>query len=47
MAASADQLGMAYDRYSKDLEAIKKRGVNVIKTGRRRCSKTSSRPGTG
>ena len=24
---------MAYDRYSKDLEAIKARGVNVIKTG--------------
>ena len=23
---------MAHDRYSKDLEAIKKRGVNVIKT---------------
>jgi TRAP-type mannitol/chloroaromatic compound transport system substrate-binding protein len=32
-AASSDQLGMAYDRYSKDLEEIKKRGVNVIKTG--------------
>jgi TRAP-type mannitol/chloroaromatic compound transport system substrate-binding protein len=32
-AASSDQLGMAYDRYSKDLEAIKGRGVNVIKTG--------------
>ncbi len=32
-AASSDQLAMAYDRYSKDLEAIKKRGVNVIKTG--------------
>lgn len=31
-AASSDQLGMAYDRYSKDLEAIKARGVNVIKT---------------
>jgi TRAP-type mannitol/chloroaromatic compound transport system substrate-binding protein len=31
-AASADQLGMAYDRYSKDLEEIRKRGVNVIKT---------------
>src|SRR5499425_1834599 len=28
-AASSDQLGMAYDRYSKDLEEIKKRGVNV------------------
>lgn len=32
-AATADQLGMAYDRYSKDLEAIKARNVNVIKTG--------------
>ena len=31
-AASSDQLGMAYDRYSKDLEEIKKRNVNVIKT---------------
>ena len=31
-AATADQLGMAYDRYSKDLEEIKKRGVNVQKT---------------
>ncbi len=32
-AATADQLALAYDRYSKDLEAIRKRGVNVIKTG--------------
>ncbi len=32
-AATADQLALAYDRYSKDLETIKKRGVNVIKTG--------------
>jgi len=32
-AATSDQLGLAYDRYSKDLEAIKARGVNVIKTG--------------
>ncbi len=31
-AASTDQTGMAYDRYSKDLEAIKARGVQVIKT---------------
>jgi TRAP-type mannitol/chloroaromatic compound transport system substrate-binding protein len=31
-AASTDQLGQAYDRYSKDLEEIKKRGVNVIKS---------------
>ena len=31
-AATADQFGMAYDRYSKDLEEIRKRGVNVIKT---------------
>ena len=32
-AASTDQLGMAYDRYPKDLEAIRKRGVNVVRTG--------------
>jgi len=31
-AASSDQLGLAYDRYSKDLDEIKKRNVNVIKT---------------
>jgi len=31
-AASADQFAMAHDRYSKDLEEIKKRGVQVIKT---------------
>ncbi len=31
-AATADQFGLAHDRYSKDLEEIKKRGVNVIKT---------------
>lgn len=31
-AASTDQTGMAYDRYSKDLEAIKARGVTVTKT---------------
>jgi TRAP-type mannitol/chloroaromatic compound transport system substrate-binding protein len=31
-AATADQFAMAHDRYSKDLEEIKKRGVNVIKT---------------
>jgi TRAP-type mannitol/chloroaromatic compound transport system substrate-binding protein len=31
-AATADQYAMAHDRYSKDLEAIKKRGVNVMKT---------------
>jgi len=31
-AASTDQTGMAYDRYSKDLDAIKGRGVQVIKT---------------
>ncbi len=31
-AASTDQTGMAYDRYSKDLEAIRARGVQVIKT---------------
>ncbi len=31
-AASSDQLGLAYNRYSQDLEAIKKRGVAVLKT---------------
>lgn len=31
-AATADQYAMAHDRYSKDLDAIKKRGVNVIKS---------------
>jgi TRAP-type mannitol/chloroaromatic compound transport system substrate-binding protein len=31
-AATADQLYTAYDRYTKDLEAIKKRGVSVIHT---------------
>ena len=31
-AATADQFALAHDRYSKDLEAIKERGVNVIKT---------------
>jgi TRAP-type mannitol/chloroaromatic compound transport system substrate-binding protein len=31
-AATADQLTLAYDRYSKDLQAIKARGVNVVKT---------------
>ena len=31
-AASSDQFWYSYDRYSKDLEAIKKRGVQVIKT---------------
>jgi TRAP-type mannitol/chloroaromatic compound transport system substrate-binding protein len=31
-AATSDQLGMAYDRYSKDLETIQKRGVKVQQT---------------
>jgi TRAP-type mannitol/chloroaromatic compound transport system substrate-binding protein len=31
-AATADQFAMAHDRYSKDLEDIKKRGVNVVRT---------------
>ena len=31
-AASTDQLGIAYDRYPKDLEAIRKRGISVVKT---------------
>ncbi len=32
-AATADQFALAHDRYSKDLEEIRKRGVNVLKTG--------------
>ncbi|MFL5091602.1 MAG: TRAP transporter substrate-binding protein [Xanthobacteraceae bacterium] len=32
-ASGTDMLGMAYDRYSKDFDEIKKRGVNVVKTG--------------
>jgi len=32
-AATADQLYMAYDRYPKDLEEIRKRGVSVFHTG--------------
>jgi TRAP-type mannitol/chloroaromatic compound transport system substrate-binding protein len=32
-AASTDQLGIAYDRYPKDLEEIRKRAINVVKTG--------------
>jgi len=31
-AASAAQLGMAYARYPKDLDEIRKRGVNVVRT---------------
>jgi TRAP-type mannitol/chloroaromatic compound transport system substrate-binding protein len=31
-ASSADQLGMAHDRYPNDLAEIMKRGVNVVKT---------------
>jgi TRAP-type mannitol/chloroaromatic compound transport system substrate-binding protein len=31
-AATADQETLAYDRYSKDLEAVKARGVNIVKT---------------
>jgi TRAP-type mannitol/chloroaromatic compound transport system substrate-binding protein len=31
-ASSTDQLGMAYDRYSKDLEQIRRRGVQIVKT---------------
>jgi TRAP-type mannitol/chloroaromatic compound transport system substrate-binding protein len=32
-AASTDQLGRAYVRYAKDLDEIRKRGVNVVRTG--------------
>ncbi len=31
-AATADNFGLAHDRYSKDLDAIKARGVQVLKT---------------
>ena len=31
-AATADQFAQAHDRYSKDLEEIKKRGVQVLRT---------------
>src|SRR5215212_3440105 len=33
LAASASQLGMAYARYPKDLDEIRKRGVNVVRSG--------------
>jgi TRAP-type mannitol/chloroaromatic compound transport system substrate-binding protein len=33
LAASTAQLGMAYARYPKDLDEIRKRGVNVLRTG--------------
>jgi TRAP-type mannitol/chloroaromatic compound transport system substrate-binding protein len=33
LAASTAQLGMAYARYPKDLDEIRKRGVNVVRTG--------------
>ena len=32
-AASSDQLGVTQARHSKDLAEIRKRGVNVVKTG--------------
>jgi len=32
LAASTAQLGMAYSRYPKDLDEIRKRGVNVVRT---------------
>ena len=32
-AASSEQLGIAYARYAKDLEDIRRRGVGVVKTG--------------
>jgi TRAP-type mannitol/chloroaromatic compound transport system substrate-binding protein len=32
-SASSDQLWYAYSRYAKDFEEIKKRGVNVVRTG--------------
>ena len=33
LAASTTQLGIAYTRYPKDLDEIRKRGVNVVRTG--------------
>jgi TRAP-type mannitol/chloroaromatic compound transport system substrate-binding protein len=33
LAASTTQLGMAYARYPRDFDEIRKRGVNVIRTG--------------
>lgn len=33
LAASTDQLGMAYVRYSRDLDEIKKRNVALVRTG--------------
>jgi TRAP-type mannitol/chloroaromatic compound transport system substrate-binding protein len=32
-ASSAENLGVAYDRYSKDIEEIRQRGVTVARTG--------------
>jgi TRAP-type mannitol/chloroaromatic compound transport system substrate-binding protein len=32
-ASGSDMLGLAYHRYSKDLDEIKRRGVSVVKTG--------------
>ena len=33
LAASTTQLGVAYTRYPKDLDEIRERGVNVVRTG--------------
>ena len=33
LAASTTQLGVAYTRYPKDLDEIRKRGVEVVRTG--------------
>jgi TRAP-type mannitol/chloroaromatic compound transport system substrate-binding protein len=32
-ASGSDMQGVALDRYSKDFQAIKKRGVSIVKTG--------------
>ena len=32
LAASTDQLGIAYARYPKDLDEIRRRGVSVVRT---------------
>jgi TRAP-type mannitol/chloroaromatic compound transport system substrate-binding protein len=33
LAASTTQLGMAYARYPKDLDEIRKRGIDIVRTG--------------
>ena len=47
LAASTAQLGMAYARYPKDLDEIRKRGVNVVRTGERVLRAAACRLGQG